>query len=101
SQYMGLHPITDTTFLWCYFESDDPNDQVAYRYKLAVVDTNLNIVRNTTFETGFPRQMITLLGVLPTEDGGYVLSGVLVPLPNEGVSHSPPRSAAPPAWQSL
>ncbi len=73
-QTMGLRALSDTTFLWCYYESD-AGGEAADRFKFAVVDTNLNILRMTTFETGYPEAYIDLLSVLPTSDGGYLVSG--------------------------
>jgi len=79
-QGLGLRPLSDSTFLWCYYESD-VNGEVASRYQIAVVDTNLMIPRNTTFDTHYPEAAIDLFEVLPTSDGGYVVSGTTAPIP--------------------
>lgn len=79
-QTIGLRALSDSTLLWCYYESD-VNGEIASRYQIAVVDTNLNIVRNTTFHTGYPETAIDLFEVLPTSDGGYVISGTTAPIP--------------------
>lgn len=82
-QTIGLRPLSDTTFLWCYFESDQMNEY-GDRHKFVVVDTSLNVLQTTTFHTGFPEQVIDLLDVMRTADGGYVISGTISPAPFTG-----------------
>jgi len=78
-QFFGLRALSDSTFLWVYFESD-AGLEIADRFKICVVDTNLNILRTTVLETNYPEGVMVLTSVVPTSDGGLLVAGGYGPL---------------------
>jgi len=75
----GLKALSDSTFLWVYFENDE-GIELADRFKICVVDTALTILRTTILETDYPESTTYLTDVIPTQDGGYLVAGAKGPL---------------------